>query len=52
MGDEDTELLLIGDKKDPYTAPHDADLYLFANDMLTKYRNNEDSLMVTITRVG
>ncbi len=52
LGDEDDELFLIGDKADPYTAPHDAELYLFANDMPSKYDNNEGSLMVTITRTG
>lgn len=52
LGDEDDELFLIGDKVDPYTAPHDADLYLFANDMPSKYDNNEGSLMVTIIRTG
>jgi hypothetical protein len=52
LGDEDAELFLIGDQAAPYTAPHDADLYLFANDLPTKYENNEGSLMVTITRTG
>ncbi len=50
LGDEDKELFLIGDKADPYVAPHGADLYLFANDMPSKYGNNKGSLMVTITR--
>lgn len=39
LSDEDKELFLIGDKTDVYTAPHDADLYLFANDMPSKYGN-------------
>jgi len=51
LGDEDKQLFLIGDKKDPYLAPEDADLYLFANDIAWKYGNNEGSLMVTITRI-
>ncbi len=50
--DKDEQLFLIGDKKDPYTAPDDADLYLFANDIAWKYGNNKGSLMVTITRIG
>ncbi|MGD8543182.1 MAG: DUF2235 domain-containing protein [Desulfobacteraceae bacterium] len=52
LKDEDDELFLIGDSKDPYTATHDADLYLFANDMLSRYHNNAGSLMVTITRTA
>lgn len=52
LGDEDDELFPIGDSKDPYTAPHDADLYLFANDMSSRYHNNTGSLMVTITRIA
>lgn len=50
--DKDEQLFLIGDKKDPYTAPDDADLYLFANDIAWKYGNNKGSLVVTITRIG
>ena len=50
LGDEDDELFLIGDCKEPYTATRDADLYLFANDMKSKYGNNDGSLQVTITR--
>jgi hypothetical protein len=52
LNDEDDELFLIGDSEDPYTATSDADLYLFANDMPTKYHNNKGSLMVTITCTG
>jgi hypothetical protein len=52
LGDEDDDLFLIGDREEPYTAPRDADLYLFANDMPSKYDNNEGSLIVTITRTG
>jgi hypothetical protein len=52
LGDEDDELFLIGDKKTSYTAPHEADLYLFANDMPSRYDNNDGSLKVTITRTG
>jgi len=52
LGDEDIELFLIGDKAEPYKAPHDAELYLFANDLPSKYHNNKGSLLVTITRTG
>lgn len=52
LGDEDDELFLIGNCTNSYTATREADLYLFANDMSSKYSNNEGSLMVTITRVA
>jgi hypothetical protein len=52
LGDEDDKLFLIGDGKKPYTAPKGGDLYLFANDMPSKYGNNDGSLMVTITRIA
>ena len=52
LGDEDDELFLIGDSPEPYTAPKDTDLYLFANDMPSKYSNNDGFLMVTITRTA
>ena len=50
LGDEDDELFVIGDCGQPYIAPRDAELYLFANDMPSKYGNNKGSLEVTITR--
>jgi len=52
LGDEDNELFLIEDGKTPYTAPRTADLYLFANDMPSKYGNNMGSLIVTIKRTA
>jgi len=52
LGDEDNDLFEIGDCSTPYVAPRDAELYLFANDMASKYDNNDGSLMVTITRTG
>ena len=52
LNDEEDELFLIGDGNEPYTSPKDADLYLFANDMPSKYGNNDGSLMVTITRTA
>jgi len=52
LDDEDDELFHIGDKKDPIKAPRDADLYLFANDMPSRYDNNDGSLLVTITRTA
>ena len=50
LGDEDDDLFLIGDGTKTYTAQKYADLYLFANDMLSKYGNNDGSLQVKITR--
>ena len=50
LGDEDDDLFLIGDSTEPYTATRDADLYLFANDMPSRYGNNKGFLTVTITR--
>lgn len=52
LDDEDDELFLIGKGEKSYKAPRDADLYLFANDMKSKYGNNDGSLMVTITRTS
>ncbi|MES9972027.1 MAG: DUF2235 domain-containing protein [Candidatus Thiodiazotropha sp.] len=52
LDDEDDNLILIGNKDAPFVASKDADLYLFANDMPTKYRNNKGSLKVRITRVA
>ena len=52
FADEDDDLFLIGDKNIPFTAPRDADLYLFANDIKSKYGNNTGSLKVTITRTA
>lgn len=50
LEDEDDNLFFIGNGEKTYTAPADGNLYLFANDMLSKYDNNEGSLRVTITR--
>lgn len=52
FGDEDDHLIVIGDSTEPFVAPIDADLYLFANDLMAKYGNNSGSLSVTITRVA
>lgn len=51
-GDEDDDLIEIGDKKEVFAARKDADLYLFANDMPSKYENNDGSLIVTVTRTA
>lgn len=55
-GDEDgkdgNNLFLIGGNKEIYTVKRDADLYLFANDIPSKYDNNDGSLMVTIMRIA
>lgn len=50
LDDEEDDLFLIGDGSQPYSATRDADLYMFANDVPTRYDNNEGSLKVTITR--
>jgi hypothetical protein len=47
-GDEEDELFRIGAGVE-YKAKGDADLYLFANDLNSKYGNNKGSLRVTIT---
>ena len=50
-GDEDddkSKLFRVG-KRVEHTAKSDADLYLFANDLKSKYDNNEGFLKVTIT---
>jgi len=52
LGDEDDELIVIGDEKKPFVVKEDADLYLFANDMPSKYENNDGSLIVTVTRTA
>ena len=51
LGDEDHELFLIGNSKEPYKATRDVELYLFANDMISRYGNNDGSLTVSIFRV-
>jgi hypothetical protein len=51
-GKEGNNLFLIGNSKKAIVAKQDADLYLFANDMPSKYDNNDGSLMVTITRTA
>lgn len=52
VGDEDDSLFLIGDCTKSFTADKEADLYLFANDMFSKYDNNDGYLDVTITRTA
>jgi hypothetical protein len=52
LNDEDDNLFLVGDGTKPLTAAKDADLYLFANDLSSKYGNNKGSLMVTISRIS
>lgn len=51
LGDEDDTLFRIG-TGGQYTAPSNADLYLFANDLKSKYGNNKGSLEVRIERVS
>lgn len=50
LDDEDHDLVRIG-AGTTFTAPREADLYAFANDLKSKYGNNEGSVVATITRV-
>lgn len=52
LADEDDELFLIGDCSKSYVATKDADLYMYANDMPSKYNNNDGQLQVTVTRTA
>ncbi len=52
LGDEDNQLFRIGDGSSHYSAEDTADLYLFANDLQSKYGNNEGSLEVSIKRIS
>jgi hypothetical protein len=51
LDDEETELFRIGSGRD-FTAPREADLYAFANDLKSRYGNNSGKLTVTVTRVS
>jgi hypothetical protein len=54
IGDDDSKLFRIG-KGGPnktYQAVDSGELYAFANDLISKYGNNEGSIDVTITRVS
>ncbi len=51
LGDEDDNLFRIGDGSNHYTSTDTTDLHLFANDLKSKYGNNEGLLEVTITRI-
>ncbi len=53
-GDEDDHLIRLGDAEQgcEFEAEHNADLYLFANDLKKKYANNSGDLKVTITRTA
>ena len=50
--DDDEAFFRIGGGGREYTAPHDAELYAFANDLKSKYGNNQGQLLVRITRVA
>lgn len=54
LGDEGDTLFRIGTggPEHPYRAPRDADLYAFANDLISKYGNNQGTLRVGVTRTG
>jgi hypothetical protein len=51
LGDDD-EYFRIGKGDEDHSPAYDAELYAFANDMKSKYGNNEGVLMVTVKRVG
>ena len=51
IGDEEDELFAIGTKTE-YQPESDGDLYLFANDLKSRYGNNDGFLDVTVTRIG
>ena len=51
LGNDDDDLFLIGDCTLQYTASQEVDLYLFANDIPSKYGNNKGFLPVTIQRI-
>lgn len=52
LGDDDDDLFRIGNGSQLYTATKNSDLYLFANDLQSKYGNNNGSLKVTIKRIS
>ncbi|MFK5984029.1 MAG: DUF2235 domain-containing protein [Pseudomonadota bacterium] len=54
IGDDDKKLFRIGagGANKTYQAIDDGELYAFANDMLSKYGNNEGVIEVTVTRVA
>lgn len=54
LGDDGDAFFRIGHGGEDhiYTAPHDGDLYAFANDLDSRYGNNSGSLLVTVTRVA
>jgi len=51
LGDEDDELFRIGQGSE-FESPRDAELWMFANDLASKYDDNEGSLRIAITRIG
>lgn len=52
LGDEDNKLLQILSENRIYTAPRNAEIYFFANDLDSKYGNNTGSIEVTIKRLA
>lgn len=49
LGDEDDDVFRIGTGVD-YTPPRDAELCLFANDLKSKYDNNQGAIRVVVSR--
>lgn len=52
LDDEDKDLLRILSEDKIYTAPRNAELYFFANDLESKYGNNTGAIEVAIKRVA
>jgi hypothetical protein len=54
LGDEGDTLFRIreGGPENRYTAPRTDDLYAFANDLVSKYGNNQGQLRVSVTRTA
>lgn len=51
LGDEDDAVFRIGNGVD-YTPPRDAELCLFANDLQSKYDNNQGAIRVVVSRTS
>jgi hypothetical protein len=51
VDDEETNLVKVG-RRGELTAPRDGNLYAFANDLKTRYGNNEGQVIATVERVG
>ncbi len=52
LGDEDDDAIVLNGTQTSFSPQATADLYMFANDMSSKYGNNEGALSVTVTRTA